>query len=79
MIQQLDSKGEEMRARNYQLKMILFEIGVTQRHLAQQTRIPEAMVSMGINGKYNFDSEEKIRIANALKKPVVELFGQDLQ
>ena len=68
-----------MRARNSNLKMVLFEIGVTQRRLAQQTQIPEAMVSMGINGKYNFDSEEKVRIANALKKPVSELFGQDLR
>ena len=67
-----------MRLRNSNLKMILFEIGVTQRQLARETQIPEAMVSMGINGKYIFAKEEKVRIANAVQKPVSELFGEDL-
>ena len=63
-----------MRTKNSYLKKLLFEIGITQRALASETGIPEAIISMGIHGKYNFDSDEMARIAVVLKRPVPELF-----
>jgi len=50
-----------------QLKIILWERGMTQRVLAEATNIPESYVSMFINGKLIFSDEQWERINDVLE------------
>ncbi len=63
------------RTRNGKLKAAIFEAGLSQRQLARETGIPEAHVSMGLNGKFIFDEDQQRRVAMALGKSREELFG----
>ena len=59
---------------NLSLKMAILQSGITQRQLAKKTRIHESLISMAVNGKYNFDARQKTRIAKVLGKRETELF-----
>lgn len=54
--------------RNTKLRSAIFEIEKTQRWLSRETGISEAIISMVINGRYNLDSAQKSRVAEALGK-----------
>jgi len=60
--------------RNSKLKLILFEQGMTQRKLSSVAGVPESYISLAINGRFNFDSEQRRRISIALGRNERELF-----
>ncbi len=60
--------------RNGLLKAAIFNTGKSQRSFAREIGIPESVLSMAINGRLNFRYSEKVKIANALGKPVTSLF-----
>lgn len=62
------------RVRNSNLKALLFKLGITQRQISKSTGIHETILSMGINGKYNFSIGQMAAIARVVGQPVAELF-----
>jgi len=63
-----------MRIKNVLLKSKIFEKGLTQKAIAQETGISEAYLSMLINGKYIPTEFEKKNIADFLGYKQEELF-----
>lgn len=57
------------------LKQILIEKGLTQRDLANKTRIPEAYISHFIHGRFIFNETSQNKIAQALGVKKEEIFG----
>ena len=62
------------RVRNSNLKAVLFKRGISQRQISKSTKIPEAILSMGINGKYNFSISQMLAISEVVGEPVEALF-----
>ena len=60
--------------KNSLLKLKLWEQGITQQILSRKTGIPRTYISLGINGRYVFDEEQKQKIAEALERKAKELF-----
>jgi transcriptional regulator with XRE-family HTH domain len=60
--------------KNAALKIALFKANMTQRELAKITRIPEASISLAINGRLIFTNEQIERTAKALKVKAEEIF-----
>jgi transcriptional regulator with XRE-family HTH domain len=60
--------------KNGRLKLAIFESGVKQKELALKTGIPNAYISMGINGRYVFTEFQMRKIAEVLGRPVRTLF-----
>ncbi len=56
------------------LKITLLEEGLTQRALARETGLDEAIISLIATGRYNPDSGQRAKIAKALKKSESEIF-----
>lgn len=61
-------------APNTALKAALFGTGTTQLMVAQRTGIHESRLSRIIRGHSEPSAEEKRLIAQALRKPVAQLF-----
>jgi hypothetical protein len=57
------------------LKSVLFKEGKSMKKLSKETGIPLAYLSMACNGRMVLTDEEKLTIANSLKKSVDELFA----
>ena len=62
--------------RNARLKALLFEKGITSVELAERISIPRAYLSLAMAGRFNFDVEEKKKIAATLQVPVDEVFEE---
>ena len=60
--------------KNSKLKVKLWEKGVSQRTLSEETEIPRAYISLGINGRYLFDEMQRNKIAKALGVQLNEIF-----
>ena len=60
--------------KNSKLKIALFEKNTTQAELSLKTGIPRAYISLAINGKFNFNDEQKNKIADALGIAHCEIF-----
>ena len=45
--------------KNTELKMALFQDGISQAELCRRTGIPQAIPSMAVQGKYNLSDEQK--------------------
>jgi hypothetical protein len=52
----------------------MFEKNITQAELSLKTGIPRAYISLAINRKFNFDDEQKSKIARALRTSLCEVF-----
>ena len=63
--------------RNIQLKLAFFEAGLSQREVAERTGIPEVYISLAVHGRYVLDEAQKNKIATALNKEKVEIFGNN--
>lgn len=62
------------------LKLATMSAGLTQRQLAKAARLNEATVSLIANGRYKPSTVQKAKLADALKRPMDELFpGDDLR
>ena len=61
--------------KNSLLKIAMFERNMTQERLSEKTGIPRAYISLAVNGRFNFDSGQKHRIASALNCRPEEIFG----
>jgi len=59
---------------NTKLKAALLESRMTQRDLARRVGINEALVSMGIHGRFNFNEIQQLKISAILNREPVELF-----
>ncbi len=68
-----------MRTNNLALRNAIFASGLTQRFVAKQAGVPEAVLSMIVNGKYLPDDLEKLRIAQVVGKSETELFTNERQ
>ena len=55
-------------------KIAILQNGLSQRDLARKTGIPEAYLSMAINGKFNLDPVQRGKIIKAIGKPENEIF-----
>ena len=64
-----------MRKKNIALRNAIFEKGITQRSISRKVKIPEALLSMAINGKFNLNDEQQKKIAKILGRNVNELFN----
>jgi hypothetical protein len=62
--------------KNLKLKSLLWNQGITQRDLSKTTKIPEAYISLGLSGRYVFNSLERAKIARALGVPESEIFKE---
>lgn len=60
--------------RNSKLKMVMFEKGVSQTVLAEETNIPRSYISLAIQGRYNFNTQEQQKVAVALECNPQEIF-----
>jgi transcriptional regulator with XRE-family HTH domain len=60
--------------KNSKLKIAMFEKNITQAELSLKTGIPRAYISLAINRKFNFDDEQKSKIARALRTSLCEVF-----
>jgi len=58
------------------LKAACFQKGITLDELRQRSGINRVYLSQGMNGRLNFTSDEKLRIANAVGCTVQELFPE---
>ena len=58
------------------LKIAIAKSGLTQRSLAELSGVAETIISLISNGKWNPDSIQKARIADALNKSVNDLFPE---
>lgn len=58
------------------LKIALFEKGLSQQALAKKSGVPPSYISLALHGKYNLDSEQQKRISRVLGKRREELFGE---
>ncbi|MFH0824104.1 MAG: helix-turn-helix transcriptional regulator [Pseudomonadota bacterium] len=56
------------------LKMILFEQGLTQRELARKAGIDETILSRAVHGRYVLDEVEMAQISRALGMSPKTLF-----
>ena len=56
------------------LKLIIVKEGLTQRKVSKEAKIDEATFSLICNGRYIPTPVQQARIAEAMKKPVTELF-----
>jgi transcriptional regulator with XRE-family HTH domain len=70
----IDIPTKQEEDMNLRLKMAILESGITQRQLAKKTGIHESLISMAVNGKYNFDARQKTRVAKALGRRETKLF-----
>lgn len=59
---------------NIELKKRLWMQGISQRALSRKTHIPEAVISMAVNGRYNLDADQKRSIADALNCQPLDIF-----
>jgi transcriptional regulator with XRE-family HTH domain len=59
---------------NKRLKVAFIESGKTQREVAREIGLSEALLSMAVRGRYLLDESQRRRVAIALGKPVEELF-----
>ena len=66
------------REKNTLLKSAFFERSKTQRLVSKETNIPEAVLSMIVNGKYIPDENQKREIAKALSYKVEDLFRLEM-
>jgi transcriptional regulator with XRE-family HTH domain len=62
------------RKPNTKLKAALLEAGMTQRGLAEKTKIPENYISMVIHGKYFLDEMQMLKVAVVLGREETRLF-----
>jgi len=60
--------------KNIRLKTALFEADIKQNQLAEKAGIPENIISLVVNGRYNLTEAEQIKIAQVLEMKVQELF-----
>ena len=69
------ASGPLIKRRNVTpLRIALARSGLTQRALAQASGLNETLVSLIVNGHWNPDSVQKIKIAEALGVSVNEVF-----
>ncbi len=61
-------------ARQIRLKAAIFESEKTQGQLAKEVGMSEPLLSMLIMGRLVPSDSEKIKISNALRKPIGALF-----
>ena len=59
-----------------EMAALMFQKGKTGRALAKDTGIQRQYISMGLHGRYNFDANQKQRIAKALNVPVTRIFKE---
>jgi DNA-binding XRE family transcriptional regulator len=52
--------------------------GISQWRLAYDARVFQSKISLCENGLIEFDEEEKKRIAEALRAPIKEIFGNKI-
>ncbi|SHI01899.1 helix-turn-helix domain-containing protein [Desulfofustis glycolicus] len=62
--------------KNVALKEAMLERGITQKLLEMRTKIPQPIISMAVNGRYNLDAGQKHAIASVIGKPARELFSE---
>jgi len=58
-------------------KLALLASGQTQRQLARAARMNEATVSLIANARLKPSTVQKAKLADALKRPIDELFPND--
>ncbi len=56
------------------LKIKIWEKGLTQREVAKKAGIDEGRLSLIVNGRYLPDQIQRVRIAQAVGLPVSDLF-----
>jgi len=61
--------------KNIKFQIALLEANMCQRDLAKATGINEALISLGVRGRYIFNEQQKEKISKYLRKPVNELFS----
>jgi cyanate lyase len=61
--------------KNRTLKLKLWEKGISQDTLSRETGIPRAYISLGVNGRYVFDDQQKAKIARALGLSKTQVFN----
>ena len=58
------------------LKKIIYKSGYRQKHVAEQTGIPENRLTQAVTGRYDLSDDERQYLADFLDKPVAELFPE---
>ena len=56
------------------LKAVILEKGIKQRHIAKKSGIHECIISLISNGRYLPDKLQRTKIAKAVQMPESELF-----
>jgi transcriptional regulator with XRE-family HTH domain len=59
---------------NGKLRDAIFQAGLTQIRLAEMSNVPRQYISLHINGRFVLTDTQKKRIADALNRPLDELF-----
>ena len=57
-----------------QLKLTILEKGLTQKEVSEKSGIDPSIISLIATGKYNPDSEQRLKIARAMQTHEKELF-----
>lgn len=60
---------------NLELLIAIRKSKKTQKEVAEKARIQPSLLSLALNGRYIFDSNQKRAIAKALNRKVGELFA----
>ena len=63
--------------KNGQLKLALFEKGISQAELGKQAGIPRSYISMAINGRLNLEEYQKGAICRVLDREYEDLFKEE--
>jgi len=64
--------------KNLNLKSEIVRRGLTQRKLAAMTGIPASYISLSINGRFNLDAGEQLKISEVLNVVPSEIFKEAL-
>jgi len=60
--------------KNTKLLVAIKEAGATQKQVARKSGVSETYISYAINGRFNLNPVEKAKIAQALNRPVRQIF-----
>lgn len=56
---------------------VLFKNNLTQRDVSKGAKVPEVYISQFVNGRYNLDEAQRMKIAKFLGMPEGDLFDDD--
>jgi transcriptional regulator with XRE-family HTH domain len=59
------------------IKILLMDLGITQKELAERAGIPRPYVNLIVNGRLMPSDTQRVAIAGALGKDPQELFGKE--